>query len=96
MPSQLKSVSYAKDAVLNLPKYVKNQLKQRISWHRHFVHWNGTDPNELAAIMQSINLENKQLTMITNRGLVWPDGFNETYCTDHWRCRFKPSQDKIL
>jgi isocitrate dehydrogenase len=21
------------------------------------------------------------------------DGFNETYCTDHWRCRFKPSQD---
>jgi hypothetical protein len=32
----------------------------------------------LAAIMQSINLENKQLTMITNRGLVWPDGFNET------------------
>jgi isocitrate dehydrogenase len=45
--------------------------------------------------MQSINLENKQLTMITNRGLKWPDGFNETYCTDHWRCRFKPSQDKI-
>ncbi len=62
-----------------------------------FVHWNGTDPNELAAIIQSINLENKQLTMITNRGIkVWPDGFNETYCTDHWRCRFKPPQDKIL
>jgi isocitrate dehydrogenase len=30
--------------------------------------------------------------MITNRGIkVWPDGFKETFCTDHWRCRFKPS-----
>ena len=27
--------------------------------------------------------------MITNRGIkVYPDGFKETFCTDHWRCRF--------
>jgi isocitrate dehydrogenase len=27
--------------------------------------------------------------MITNRGTkVWPGGFPETFCTDHWRCRF--------
>ena len=27
--------------------------------------------------------------MITNRGVkVWPNGFPETFCTDHWRCRF--------
>jgi isocitrate dehydrogenase len=32
--------------------------------------------------------------MITNRGIkVWPDGFEETFCTDHWRCRFKPDGD---
>jgi isocitrate dehydrogenase len=31
--------------------------------------------------------------MITNRGIkVWPDGFKETFCTDHWRCRFKPNE----
>ena len=30
--------------------------------------------------------------MITNRGIkVYPDGFKETFCTDHWRCRFKPA-----
>ena len=98
MPLQLKPVSYATDAVLNLPKYVKKPAKKKeLVGVDIFVHWNGTDPNELAAIMQSINTENKQLTMITNRGIkVWPDGFNETYCTDHWRCRFKPSQGKIL
>jgi isocitrate dehydrogenase len=29
------------------------------------------------------------LQMITNRGVkVWPNGFPETFCTDHWRCRF--------
>lgn len=38
--------------------------------------------------------------MITNRGIkVWPEGFKETFCTDHWRCRFKPNEfstiDKI-
>jgi len=39
--------------------------------------------------------------MITNRGIkVWPEGFKETFCTDHWRCRFKPIRgskiDKVL
>ncbi|MEJ1928708.1 NADP-dependent isocitrate dehydrogenase [Nostoc sp. NIES-2111] len=30
------------------------------------------------------------LTMITNRGVkVYPNGMRETFCTDHWRCRFK-------
>ena len=30
-----------------------------------------------------------RLSMITNRGVkVFPDGFPETFCTDHWRCRF--------
>ena len=35
--------------------------------------------------------------MITNRGIkVWPNGFKETFCTDHWRCRFQPTaEDKF-
>jgi len=29
------------------------------------------------------------LELITNRGVkVWPEGHRETFCTDHWRCRF--------
>jgi isocitrate dehydrogenase len=35
--------------------------------------------------------------MISNRGIkVWPEGFEETFCTDHWRCRFKPNDGKTL
>jgi len=30
-----------------------------------------------------------RLTMMSNRGVkVWPDGHKETFCSDHWRCRF--------
>ena len=32
--------------------------------------------------------------MITNRGVkVYPDGLPETFCTDHWRCRFVAEND---
>ena len=35
--------------------------------------------------------------MITNRGIkVWPNGFDETFCTDHWRCRIKPAEGETL
>lgn len=36
-----------------------------------------------------------ELQMITNRGVkVWPQGMPETFCTDHWRCRFQPRPGK--
>ena len=35
-----------------------------------------------------------QLVMITNRGVkVYPEGLPETFCTDHWRCRFMPASN---
>ncbi len=34
--------------------------------------------------------------MITNRGVkVYPNGLAETYCTDHWRCRFVGTDAEI-
>jgi isocitrate dehydrogenase len=30
-----------------------------------------------------------KLTLVSNRGVaVWPRGHAETFCSDHWRCRF--------
>ena len=44
---------------------------------------------ELAAALQEAEDGMFELQMITNRGVkVWPGGFAETFCTDHWRCRF--------
>jgi isocitrate dehydrogenase len=93
-PSILKSVSYAKDVALNLPKYVrKTSAKKELLGVDLFVHWNGSDPNKLAHKIKEIEGNSSKLSMITNRGIkVWPDGFKETFCTDHWRCRFKPEE----
>ncbi len=97
-PTLLKQVHYGNNAILKLPKYIKKPAahKQLVGVDL-FVHWNGTNPDELAEKMQLLNTENKYLTMITNRGIkVWPNGFEETFCTDHWRCRFKPQEGKVL
>jgi isocitrate dehydrogenase len=93
-PATLKSVSYANSAALNLPKYIRKPLgKKELVGVDVFVHWPQTNPNELAEIIKKIELEGIHLSMITNRGIkVWPDGFKETFCTDHWRCRFKPNE----
>lgn len=91
-PILLKEVSYTNNEALNLPKYIRKSAGKKVLVGVDiFVHWNGLDPNELAPIMQKIENNNVKLNMITNRGIkVWPDGFKETFCTDHWRCRFKP------
>ncbi|WP_373511404.1 NADP-dependent isocitrate dehydrogenase [Persicitalea sp.] len=91
MPNTLKPVSYAKDAALTLPKYKKKTpAKKDLVGVDVFVHWNGTDPDEIAEKLIKLGVDGTELTMITNRGIkVWPEGFSETFCTDHWRCRFK-------
>jgi isocitrate dehydrogenase len=93
MPTTLKPVSYAKYVALNLPKYIrKAAAKKDLVGVDLFVHWAGTEPNEIGRIMKQLENSDVQLSMITNRGIkVFPDGFKETFCTDHWRCRFKPS-----
>lgn len=93
-PSILNAVSYTNDSAINLPKYQrKTPLKKELVGVDIFVHWTGTNPNELAEKLKSIESEETKLQIITNRGIkVWPDGFKETFCTDHWRCRFMPTE----
>jgi isocitrate dehydrogenase len=90
-PQQLKAVSYAGNHGIVLPAYVRKPAKQKnLVGVDVFVHWNGTDPEQLAPLLQGLDSAEVQLSMITNRGIkVWPEGFAETFCTDHWRCRFK-------
>ena len=97
-PSLLKSVSYANNLALNLPKYKRKAPKnKKLEGVDLFVNWGGLDPNELSQKVQKIESKGMKLTMITNRGIkVWPDGFKETFCTDHWRCRFKPKEGEQM
>lgn len=97
-PAILKAVSYANGSALNLKKYErKAPAKKELAGVDIFVHWAGTSPDELADLLKKMELPHVNLSMITNRGIkVYPDGFPETFCTDHWRCRFKPAGSESM
>lgn len=97
-PQLFQAVSYANNAALVLPKYVrKPQAKKELRGVDLFIHWSGTEAHELAEKMEKASSTAVKLSMITNRGIkVWPDGFSETFCTDHWRCRFKSDAKNTL
>lgn len=56
-----------------------------------FIDWSENDrnPDVLGRQLEAIAGTDLKLKMITNRGVkVYPNGLPETFCTDHWRCRF--------
>lgn len=97
-PEKLTAVKFPVGATMNLRPYKRREVaKKDLVGVDVFVHWPGLNPNELADKVQKIGDQQVTLSMITNRGIkVWPDGFEETFCTDHWRCRFKPANGHTL
>ncbi|WP_240410591.1 NADP-dependent isocitrate dehydrogenase [Hymenobacter oligotrophus] len=54
-----------------------------------FLRWQHGTPTNLGEQLTAMGGERLKLKLVTNRGVkVYPDGQPETYCTDHWRCRF--------
>ncbi|WP_299258453.1 NADP-dependent isocitrate dehydrogenase [uncultured Aquimarina sp.] len=77
-------------------EYRRKKSKKELVGVDAFIDWTGTDPNEIGDALSKINAYNLKLKMITNRGVkVYPNGLEETYCTDHWRCRFVASNSDI-
>lgn len=62
-----------------------------------FLDWEGAarDPAMLGPALEEASTEALRLRMITNRGVkVYPGGHPETFCTDHWRCRFQAAEGR--
>jgi isocitrate dehydrogenase len=56
-----------------------------------FLDWTSGSANDLGDSLSGLSGDGLKLTMISNRGVkVWPGGHAETFCSDHWRCRFRP------
>lgn len=68
-----------------LPREVKETVGVDV-----FIDKPGISSKEFGQLIESkVSGDGMKLGMITNRGVkVYPDGFPETLCTDHWRCRF--------
>jgi isocitrate dehydrogenase len=59
-----------------------------------FLDWTRGSANDLGDALSKVNGDGVKLTMISNRGVkVWPGGHTETFCSDHWRCRFLALSD---
>lgn len=98
VPTQLPAVRYESAAALELPTYERRSpARKELIGVDLFVHWGGREASDLAQMLGRMALPEVTLGMITNRGIkVYPDGFPETFCTDHWRCRFLPTPGQVL
>jgi isocitrate dehydrogenase len=94
LPRTLKSVRYAGAGRETLPpgmgqRMLRPPAKKDLIGVDVFLHWNSGAPAQLGEHLRRANTTHLVLQMITNRGVkVWPEGMPETFCTDHWRCRF--------
>ena len=89
MPEQLGVAHYAAEAIRPVTYKRRARAKKELVGVDVFVDWHEGGADALAARLQQANSDELELLVITNRGVkVWPGGFPETFCTDHWRCRF--------
>jgi len=94
-PKQLKEVHFINRPILLKPYTRKAAAPKELAGVDIFVHWSGLNPDEIGGKLATVVSPNMQLNMISNRGIkVWPQGMKETFCTDHWRCRFKSEGGK--
>lgn len=93
-PDQLRPVQYQSGGIhVTLPERPK--AKKELQGVDVFIDWDqhGRDPDTIGkGLVEAARHAKWTLKMITNRGVkVYPDGLPETFWTDHWRCRFLPS-----
>lgn len=102
-PATLKPVHYkGSDEVKETENKPKTKAKvkyvKELAGVDLFINWDNGTPDDLGDMLKRIETDNLRLEMISNRGTkVYPNGFPETFCTDHWRCRYfrKNKTDRI-
>jgi isocitrate dehydrogenase len=97
LPQTLKVVKYkaatdvppAAKATVERPRAKKDLVGVDV-----FLDWTRGTANDLGDSLSKLNGDGTKLDMMSNRGVkVWPGGHAETFCSDHWRCRFLPDND---
>lgn len=99
LPRQLAPARYPEPEAAAAVEPAKHSLKsvpaaatKRFEGVDVFLHWDGDrrDPAALATALATADAQGFELRLITNRGVrVWPNGHPDTWCSDHWRCRYR-------
>ncbi len=99
-PATMVPASFDKDTTpMNVFVSPVTKAKKELIGVDVFVDWDepGRDPQVLGEKLRQTNADGLQLTLITNRGIkVFPDGMRESFCTDHWRCRFQNAEQSTI
>ncbi|GHB85837.1 NADP-dependent isocitrate dehydrogenase [Persicitalea jodogahamensis] len=90
-PEHFKTISYAAaPKPIHISSASQTPQKKELVGVDIFLDWNEGTARQLGDAISALSDSPLELKMITNRGVkVYPDGVPETFCTDHWRCRFK-------
>jgi isocitrate dehydrogenase len=101
LPSSMAPAEFEKGEIKPMDTKVrpKAKAKKELTGVDVFIDWDqdGRDPNVLGEKLRQANANGLQLHLITNRGVkVFPEGLKETFCTDHWRCRFKTDDGSVV
>ncbi|MCH6233189.1 NADP-dependent isocitrate dehydrogenase [Cognataquiflexum rubidum] len=101
MPSSLIPAVFDKSATA--PMQIKlspvTKSKKELIGVDVFVDWDieGRNPDVIGEKLRKANADGLVLQLITNRGIkVYPGGMRETFCTDHWRCRFQTAGQSVI
>jgi isocitrate dehydrogenase len=93
-PQILKARKYSKGDESHASVTSKQAPQKELVGVDVFLDWTSGSANDLGSAVSKVNGEGVKLTMISNRGVkVWPGGHTETFCSDHWRCRFLPETE---
>ncbi|MFY0592884.1 NADP-dependent isocitrate dehydrogenase [Roseivirga sp.] len=99
-PSKLTPVKYNEDVAIKVSIEEKPAKKKELVGVDVFIDWreDGRNPDTIGnKLLNVASTQNLKLKLISNRGvLVYPNGMEETFKTDHWRCRFTNPEGKIL
>ena len=98
-PEKLKAATYEEAPPLELKIKPQNSIsaKKELVGIDIFIQDKRKNADIIATEFKSLTQHLPlKLQMITNRGVkVWPNGMNETFCTDHWRCRLMAPEDSL-
>ncbi len=96
-PTKLRVSTYTSDVMPAITPSPRPKSDKALVGVDVFIDNSNATPEEIAQHVQSLQSDDLPLAMLTNRGVkVWPDGFPDTFLTDHWRCRFQPSEGTVV
>jgi isocitrate dehydrogenase len=99
-PARLRPVHYREGAKMKPIKIAaRPKAEKELVGVDIFLDWDEEkrDPNALGTKLKDLEVDGVKLHIITNRGVkVYPEGHPETFCSDHWRCRFMKEDESVV